>query len=163
MKEFKKGFSNGHFHTNSKEFSESTTKNFASTIYSDEIRNSLILTKKFCTTYKYRIQQEIVNFFVSIISHSLLILYSTRVFQVYFRVKKKRSSRITHCKILHLSLLLDCFPPMHLITMQSSLNVLAFCPILSNWFTAIHWPSKKVYELNTNYLSKSVLKCTTHA
>jgi hypothetical protein len=46
MKEFKKALNNGHFHKKSKEFPQSTTENFTNTIYTDELRNYLILTKK---------------------------------------------------------------------------------------------------------------------
>lgn len=139
-KEFKIGLNKGNFNKKSKEFSESTTENFASTIYTVELRNYLILKKKICTTYKYRLKKEIVIFlFVPILSPSFTILYSTGVFPVYFRVNNKRSSRIMHCIMMHLSSQLDWFSPTQLITMQSSLNVLAFCRILSNWFAFIRW------------------------
>ena len=46
MKEFQKALNKGYFHKNSKEFSESTTENFASAIYTDELSNYLILTTK---------------------------------------------------------------------------------------------------------------------
>ena len=57
MKEFKKALNYGHFHKNNKEFPESTTENFTSTIFNDELRNYLIHTKKNCTTYKYRLKK----------------------------------------------------------------------------------------------------------
>jgi len=46
MKKFRKALNKRYFHKNSKEFSESTTENFASAIYTDELSNYLILKKK---------------------------------------------------------------------------------------------------------------------
>jgi hypothetical protein len=56
MKEFKKALNYGYLHKNNKEFPESTTENFTSTICNDELRNYLIHTNKNCTTYKYRLK-----------------------------------------------------------------------------------------------------------